>query len=1395
MTNAILNGKPYAGNPHVRFDEGEVASEKPRRGPLLYKSIVDGMVVEGKTVRNALVAVFALVMGGVMPSFASDWTDADNVSYTALKSINGGGNGPAVGGFIATDIRPAGTEIVKFKVKTPTAVSENGCVYCARSYTYKSKKWNTDATQFSGFRLAKKFNIDRKGTRTSLDGVTCTSTTEYSVSANYSTGAVTVDNAGQNQNLGRETYTPGGNLAIFASYSNLTAPARPDKTSSFSNYLPDDLYYLQLWNADGETLEHDFRPARRDSDGVIGLYDTVTKKFWPPTLHSFTGVELSSVATATWTGAANNGDFSDAGNWTCYDGDGNTLADVIPESTTDITLGADVPDSGWTAFDASYAGTINLNGHRLVLCGGSDLAFSVTDSSSGAPGELRFTIPENETFEKTAALGVSGNLSLVKDGPGTFLWSHAEESALSAAIPVLVTNGVFKIGATTGNLFGASGTVTVKAPGQFDINTTQQYGPVRARTFYIEGDGPDGSGAIVNSAANTQWGYQLNKIVLTGDATIGGRGFIDIRDSGNGVDCGGYKLTVKNTGRLCVEAGTHLNNATDIVVNGGNLLVCNSCVLGAERIVLENGGTFQSYMTSGTKEYDVPFVVREGTGTITTGKNWYYICSNVTVESGCTLNLPTSAPWYATFDVKTDATLNISGDTCMKKGPGGVIANAGTINHTAGQFCLGYRDGTGACSVANNGTIKTTGGTFQFKAESSMTGTGTLELAGGSPQVLGDLSGFTGTVVVSNGVAITFAGMNCGGTVAVMEDSTLTVDATSLTSVSNLSLEAGSTLNIANYSGATPIAVTSGATLPAEGTVNLSMNGGAFDEGLYAICEMSGITTADGAKFAPYTGDLSVSWRVDGNTLMLAVGDIDSNTWTGRAGDGNLSNPANWYGGAVPTSGTATINTCGELTVGALFSPDVIVFTETCLDVTIAGENAITGVSAITNLSSSTCTFEVPVAFADKIDVYQTAYYFINNSAPVLADGGHVRFSSGVTGTGFAEGTTRRLDGAYTIPATTDWVANNWQEKIWTLPGSTEAGTSSLTITGSSYEVPGTTDTFSLLIGPGGAFTTGVVRTSNRLSYQVFGEYVVTDELEVELTVSTFVAQYADGTYKVEKLTLGDNGQGWNFYVANSTGKAGVKHLYIGAGGINVNGTATTGTALVLGGYDSKSSLDTTHLHPWHSDYSINGKGGTTRDFIVYRATNLYTDDENGVARTVTLNGIGDVRAALTVNGSGRFQVNSDGQNGESDRKGSVTVTDSATLAYAPGADLGAGPVTVDVNATMEVASGAHTFDGGLTVRDGATLAFNFTQRAVTPQIAVADGKMLTVEGAVKVKIPADCVRPTGGEHVLTTCGGFTAANVTLVDGAPKWVRGISVNDDGNIVLDVKPRGMSILIK
>ena len=36
MANTALDGKPYAGNPHVRIDEGDGAPAKPRRSSLAY---------------------------------------------------------------------------------------------------------------------------------------------------------------------------------------------------------------------------------------------------------------------------------------------------------------------------------------------------------------------------------------------------------------------------------------------------------------------------------------------------------------------------------------------------------------------------------------------------------------------------------------------------------------------------------------------------------------------------------------------------------------------------------------------------------------------------------------------------------------------------------------------------------------------------------------------------------------------------------------------------------------------------------------------------------------------------------------------------------------------------------------------------------------------------------------------------------------------------------------------------------------------------------------------------------------------------------------------------------------------------------------------------------------
>ena len=43
----VSQGKPYAGNPHVRFEEGASASEEPRRSALLHKTAVANALIAG----------------------------------------------------------------------------------------------------------------------------------------------------------------------------------------------------------------------------------------------------------------------------------------------------------------------------------------------------------------------------------------------------------------------------------------------------------------------------------------------------------------------------------------------------------------------------------------------------------------------------------------------------------------------------------------------------------------------------------------------------------------------------------------------------------------------------------------------------------------------------------------------------------------------------------------------------------------------------------------------------------------------------------------------------------------------------------------------------------------------------------------------------------------------------------------------------------------------------------------------------------------------------------------------------------------------------------------------------------------------------------------------------
>jgi len=1033
---------------------------------------------------------------------------------------------------------------------------------------------------------------------------------------------------------------------------------------------------------------------------------------------------------ATWTGAAGNGLFQNSGNWTCF----NELDEQVvgvPTADAAITLGADVPANGWADADfAAMSGSIDLAGHSLTVSGAF---FSVTPPALTdliVNGDFEAdAVPEGETSVKKVPTYWTGSTGYVyvtsNDTTRTFNNNKLD-------------NGCYVVGnrwiAQTFTL--PEDAVLSLSFDRISLNTS--------KNTYKTSNG----NVQIDDSQVYEWtngtGYGKKSYSTTFALAAGSHTIKFVITSNNGSTFDNISLTYQPSSRTVTDSvgdgELHVN-----VPEGETVTNADVNMKGHLRLVKEGAGAFVSQRNTlsydgGTEVVSGTLSTSEGVGTDPiTSRTFGAIESVITVCADGTVQNAAGSYDFPNYNVVLD---------------GGTLAAgaAGTLVET-----------NGVCSVsvgANGGTLDNGG--FAVTVAADIAGTGALAFTG------------SGTTTLAAGVS-----MSCPSSVA--SGVTLSVPGTDTATFGSLTLAGGSTLDLAAYvGGVTPLAATA-LNLPASGTVGLTLAGGAFATGQYAICAKTGITPEAGLKFAPSTEGLRCNWSVANDELVLTVGTVDPNTWTGNAEDGNLSNPDNWYGRAVPASGTAIINIGmpGTLTVGATFAPDAILFPEGCAALVIAGD-AITGISAVTNFSDATQTFTAPVVFKDKILVIQNAVDWSTRAQS------SVRFAGGVTGTDFAEDTARYLNGAYTLTDAEDWIANTSSNNTrWGIPE------------GSSISLPFSSDTRELALGEyndvaGGAFTAAVVRTSARVCCWNPGEYVVTNELAVTLASDVYISSRgSDGAFKIEKMTIGGSANKW-FYFANSGTSGGYhyfydKNIYIGAGGLNFAEDAHVHKAYCCG----NAPKDVIYIRPWHSDYAIGTKPGSEIDISIMRATHFGTTDENGIARTVTANGIIGGEGALYIEGAGKFVVNN-----TNTMTGDVVVTNSATLAINAGKVLTSGNTTVNSGATLSLPqSGTVALAGDLTLADGAMLAFNFTDRAVAPQIAIADGKTITANGAVTVKISGD-VRPVGGLKVLTTGGGFGGTAVTLAAGAPEWAQGrLSVNADGNIVLDVKPMGTMVIVR
>ena len=364
--------------------------------------------------------------------------------------------------------------------------------------------------------------------------------------------------------------------------------------------------------------------------------------------------------------------------------------------------------------------------------------------------------------------------------------------------------------------------------------------------------------------------------------------------------------------------------------------------------------------------------------------------------------------------------------------------------------------------------------------------------------------------------------------------------------------------------------------------------------------------------------------------------------------------------------------------------------------------------------------------------------------------------------------------------------------------GTVTMGDKVITFTGDKMRAAAFTDTSKIAVGANATVTVvGDLMFAGKTSdFNVLktigagGKFVVTGKfgLESSCTGRPTVQQTAGGGVIVVG-GICDNAETWMFADINGA----LQKWVVGEQGIG--GTCETKGFWI---HDNKNSEVEFQAYTNDFEYALKTCFRTNAKQFTLNTTG-YGDNEG---HTITLNaGFYDNGDPLVIAGKGKVVCAAtatgtvtDGNANRNPYSGEVVVTNTATLAFAPGASLTTGEITVNSNATLQVAQfGTVTLGGSLTLKAGACLGFNYTSWNA-PKLDLT-GKTVTFDEGEKtnivVKISADGAWPRSGENVLTSGYDFTGIRVAFADGKPDWANDISVNKEGgNIVINVKPKGL-----
>ena len=299
---------------------------------------------------------------------------------------------------------------------------------------------------------------------------------------------------------------------------------------------------------------------------------------------------------------------------------------------------------------------------------------------------------------------------------------------------------------------------------------------------------------------------------------------------------GGYgeaTCVVTNTGSLVTRGHLTLGYNVGSV---GNLKVVGGGTATIGRIL--SFGSDNNLGGSGTLEVSDGGVVNVGDEIIIYCRANSVASSVISLKSGGVLSTPRA---YRHNGDANHAKLNFDGGTFRKSSTDGNLFPPNGSSAHAIDVAIG----------ANGGTIDNNG--LSIVIPRTITGTGGLRLTG---------SGKT-TISVDQSYA---------GATTVASNTTLSVT-NACTFAGAVSLENGSTLDIAPVAAGEVPFTAAALTLPASGKAALTLNGGGFPTGTYAICSANGVTAADvNGVLVPAVARGCVSaWKVEDGTLVLTV--------------------------------------------------------------------------------------------------------------------------------------------------------------------------------------------------------------------------------------------------------------------------------------------------------------------------------------------------------------------------------------------------------------------------------------------------------------------------------------------------------------------------------------------